>query len=279
MAVKSASQNKNLDIAIKDFKVKYYFELVPIRIQNLKNDLFKICKFYDYAPMIFKEIRNNCNVSDIEYLQSIGPQSIFDGLLKAQINTLQELVSSGKSGSFFYYSYDGKYILKTIHRHEFHFLRAILKNYYEHLVQFPNTMIIKFFGLHKMRLKLKKNKQQKIYFIVMQSVFQTYKEINTRYDIKGSLYKRFTPANADPSIAKKDLDILRTKFKLNITKDQAQSIHQNIKNDSVFFEQNDIIDYSLLIGVHESPIIQNVLGLNQNNMKESVTIVKSDNNT
>jgi len=32
--------------------------------------------------------------------------------------------------------------------------------------------------------------QQKFYFIIMENKFPTTEEIHTRYDIKGSLYKR-----------------------------------------------------------------------------------------
>ena len=40
----------------KDFKVKYYFELIPKRSVGEKST-FKVCKFSDYAPFIFSKIR------------------------------------------------------------------------------------------------------------------------------------------------------------------------------------------------------------------------------
>ena len=51
-----------------------------------------------------------------------------------------------------------------------------------------------------------------MYFVIFNNLFQTYKEINQRYDIKGSLYGRKTPPNLDPSIALKDLDALQNKL-------------------------------------------------------------------
>lgn len=51
-------------------------------------------------------------------------------MLLGDYNGLAELFSSGKSGSFFYYSADGKFMLKTISRNEFKFLKWILKNYF-----------------------------------------------------------------------------------------------------------------------------------------------------
>lgn len=63
---------------------------------------------------------------------------------------MTSLTSQGKSGSFFYYTADGKYMLKTIKYREYKFLRSILKDYYEYLKQNPKTLITKFYGLHKL---------------------------------------------------------------------------------------------------------------------------------
>lgn len=43
---------------------------------------------------------------------------------------LSELGSPGKSGSFFYYSQDFRFIIKTIRRNEHQYLRSILPGYY-----------------------------------------------------------------------------------------------------------------------------------------------------
>ena len=122
MAVKS-SIPFGASITSKDFQLKYYFELVPRFIKNSikrikfvsrrseadKKTMFKICKFLDYAPLVFNELRNLFGISKDSYLSSIGPENLLSNLLKGNLNTLRELVSSGKSGSFFYYSSDGKY--------------------------------------------------------------------------------------------------------------------------------------------------------------------------
>jgi len=58
--------------------------------------------------------------------------------------SLIEQSSTGKSGSFFYYSEDRKYMLKTISRKEFHFLKAILKAYHLYLKNNPDSLIIRY---------------------------------------------------------------------------------------------------------------------------------------
>jgi 1-phosphatidylinositol-4-phosphate 5-kinase len=104
---------------------------------------------------------------------------------------MTSLTSQGKSGSFFYYTADGKYMLKTIRYKEYKFLRTILKDYYNYINENPETLITRFYGLHKL---LEKNDKGeiigRIYFVIMANVFNTNEKIVERYDLKGSWYGR-----------------------------------------------------------------------------------------
>ena len=74
-------------------------------------------KFKDYAPWVFRELREDCfQLDPADYLLSLTAQYI-----------LSELGSPGKSGSFFYFSRDYRFIIKTIRHAEHKFLRSILK--------------------------------------------------------------------------------------------------------------------------------------------------------
>ncbi len=55
MSVKSVFISEN-PIIDKDFKLKYYFELLPRRLKETRANE-KIYKFFDYAPRAFYEIR------------------------------------------------------------------------------------------------------------------------------------------------------------------------------------------------------------------------------
>ena len=71
-------------------------------------------------------------------------------MFNANFQPLAELCSSGKSGSFFYYTSDGKFVLKTISRAEFKFLKRILRDYHQYLTtENTESIISKVFGLHK----------------------------------------------------------------------------------------------------------------------------------
>lgn len=111
-------------------------------------------------------------ISTEDYLKSIGPETMFGNLLSGNVDSLSEVTSTGKSGSFFYYSPDGKYTVKTISRSEFIQLKSILRQYYKYLEEYKQTFIIKFYGMHKIRFKIAKySKEKVIYFVVMPNVF------------------------------------------------------------------------------------------------------------
>lgn len=74
---------------------------------------------------------------------------MLNNLVRGELTSFNELTSAGKSGSFFYYSADGKYILKTISKKEFSVLLGMLPMYYEHLKKYPGSLLCRVFGLHK----------------------------------------------------------------------------------------------------------------------------------
>ncbi|CAN0238265.1 unnamed protein product [Scytosiphon promiscuus] len=73
-----------------------------------------------------------------------------------------ELITNSKSGSFFFYSHDQKYIIKAMKRAEAKFFRKILPQYYAHHMAYPGSLLIRFCGMYMV-----KNGHKKIPFIVM----------------------------------------------------------------------------------------------------------------
>ena len=88
-----------------------------------EDNFAKICKFTDYAPNTFNHIRKLFGIDNEDYIKSIGPDKLLASLLMGEMSSLTELTSQGKSGSFFYYTADGLYILKTIQYREYALLR------------------------------------------------------------------------------------------------------------------------------------------------------------
>jgi phosphoribulokinase len=117
-------------------------------------------------------------------------------------------------------------------------LKEILKEYYQHLVVYPHTMITRFFGLHKIKYA-KKTGNHRIYFVIMANVFKTSREINVRYDLKGSTQGRKTKKEKDEiidsAVALKDLDFLEQNMKINIDPLVKDALVHQIKADVRLF--------------------------------------------
>jgi 1-phosphatidylinositol-4-phosphate 5-kinase len=89
----------------------------------------------------------------------------------------------------------------------------------------------------------------------MNNVFHTHMKIDKRYDLKGSTQGREVAVKdgelSDPTIALKDLDFLKAKEKFKIEGDIKKRLLETIKKDVTFFAECEIIDYSLLVGIHQ----------------------------
>ncbi|KAI8913415.1 hypothetical protein EDD86DRAFT_268912, partial [Gorgonomyces haynaldii] len=197
-------------------------------------------KFKDYAPWVFRKIREYFHVDSSEYLLSLTGKYV-----------LSELGSPGKSGSFFYYSQDYRFIIKTIHRAEHDFLLTILKDYHEHVKSNPNTLLSRIFGLHR----VKQPGKSKIHFVVMGNVFPSNKDIHEVYDLKGSLIGRSIPeeeASKNPRAVMKDLNWLDRSKKLHFGPEKRPLFITQMERDVKFLMDHEIMDYSLLIGIHDT---------------------------
>lgn len=102
---------------------------------------------------------------------------------------LSELYSPGKSGSLFYYSQDYRFIIKTIRESEHLFLRKILPHYHRHIQEQKNSLLVRFYGLHRVQLPMGK----KIYFVVMGNIFPTTNNrvLRSIYDLKVNILFMF----------------------------------------------------------------------------------------
>jgi 1-phosphatidylinositol-4-phosphate 5-kinase len=119
------------------------------------------------TPTIFERLRNLYGISNNDYQRSVGPEYLLNQLLTGDLTALNEKCSTGKSGSFFYLTTDNKIFLKTIPKHEFILFTQIMKNYYEHMINNTNSLIVRIYGLYKLKIYVNKQKINTIYFIAM----------------------------------------------------------------------------------------------------------------
>ena len=232
--------NAKLDRELSDvdFTAKHKFsfditgnELTP----SAKYDF----KFKDYAPWVFRHLRAKFGIDPAEYLMSLTSKYI-----------LSELGSPGKSGSFFYFSRDYKYIIKTIHHGEHKFLRKILRQYYDHVEKNPNTLLSQFYGLHRVKMPY----GRKIHFVVMNNLFPPHRDIHGTYDLKGSTIGRNydeSKLQNNPRATLKDLNWLRRNMNLEFGPQKKGLFIQQMEKDVALLQKLKIMDYSMLVGIHD----------------------------
>ncbi|KAF1859000.1 hypothetical protein Lal_00000823 [Lupinus albus] len=200
-------------------------------------------RWKDYCPVVFRTLRKLFNVDSADYMLSICGN-----------DALRELCSPGKSGSFFYLTDDDRYMIKTMKKAEVKVLIKMLPAYYNHFRSHENTLLTKYYGLHC--VKLTGTAQKKVRFIIMGNLFRSSYTIHRRFDLKGSSLGRTTDkpeAEISETTILKDLDL---NFIFRLHKSWFQEFCRQIDRDCELLEQEGIMDYSLLVGIHFKDISQ-----------------------
>ena len=133
--------------------------------------------------------------------------------------------SAGASGSFFFFSHDNRFIIKTLRGTEMRDLIKMLDKYVHHLKTTKNlSLLARIYGVYT----IKTNFYQEVDIIIMQNSTNLQNKYMKKYsfDLKGSITNR--RANFKSSILK-DVNILE----LNRSKPDRQVV--NIDEDT--FEQ------------------------------------------
>ncbi|KAL7447350.1 hypothetical protein ACHAXM_010645 [Skeletonema potamos] len=192
-------------------------------------------KFKDYSPLGFAYLRRMFGVNEYDFLLSVCGNANYI-----------EFQSNAKSGQFFFYSKDGKYMIKTMTNAESKFLRRILPHYFRHCSLNPNTLVTKFLGMYRVKLyHLRRN----VKFVVMKSVYDTDKHLDQLFDVKGSSKGR----DARPGEAvKKDNDVRRAlpDGAFVLEPGLRDKLRIQVQKDCDWLKSMKIMDYSMLIGVH-----------------------------
>ncbi|CAJ2644263.1 unnamed protein product [Trifolium pratense] len=192
-------------------------------------------RWKDYCPMVFRQLRKLFQVDPAEYMLAICGNS-----------ALRELSSPGKSGSFFYLTQDDRFMIKTVKKSEVKVLLRMLRSYYQHVSQYENSLVTKFYGVHC----VKPIGGQKTRFIVMGNLFCSEYPIHRRFDLKGSSHGRATDKTEeeiDETTTLKDLDL---NFVFRLQSNSYKDLIKQIERDCEFLEAEGIMDYSLLVGMH-----------------------------
>lgn len=101
----------------------------------------------EYCPIIFNNLINEDGLEYSEILNSIDP-------FKNRKVMMSIKESAGKSGSFFFFTHDNRFIIKTVKDHELNtMLGSFMEHYYLHIMSNPESLLTRIYGLFTINIR------------------------------------------------------------------------------------------------------------------------------
>ena len=256
----------------KEYNEKNIPSWIGLQNDNRFNNIqFKILSF---CPFVFHHIRLIDNISIDDILSSLDP-----------INNLKKIksmkVTGGRGSNCIFNTWDKKMIVKTVDTTERRILVEKMIVDYHCLMKESVSLLSRIYGIFKIELKDKGSINVMIQRNMNDLPAQT--KLLT-FDFKGSTVDRQSISNDDIKLSKqellnkyknivlKDLDLKIIGMNFVIDFNDWQKLMSVIDSDSMFLQNYEVTDYSLLIFVHKyrkEDIIKN---------KDCSRIIQSKNN-
>lgn len=196
---------------------------------------------------LFSRVRASCQVNATEFRAALEPPQDSGATNLFAIGTAE---ASGKSSAFFLLSSDQRYVIKSMTQVDYLSLQNELVDYTEHLEAHPASLLPRFLGLFDLTL----SGGQSYSLVVMTNFFAGMRPIHSRYDLKGSTIGRTASekekAKGDKAILK-DLDWMGQGRRIKLPSQHAKDEFEKVLSiDSEWLAAHELIDYSLLVGIH-----------------------------
>jgi hypothetical protein len=217
------------------------FETVFVAVGNPADNPDRVTyRFCEYAPKVFHAVRGMCDVDEDQFKAAFDAQRFF-------ANPANLKFSEGRSGSFFGFSPDRRFIIKTLDAPEFDLLLKSLPAYCRHLEKHPSSLCVRFFGLYSLAVDGFADLAT-LRVVAMSNVFHLppTAALEEQYDLKGSWVQRHSAAHdADRHALGMDTDLTRN---LDLTEHDRKAFVEQAAADAEFLASLNIMDYSLLLG-------------------------------
>ncbi|KAL7977023.1 phosphatidylinositol 5-phosphate 4-kinase type-2 beta isoform X2 [Pantherophis guttatus] len=202
-----------------------------------KENLPSRFKFKEYCPMVFRNLRERFGIDDQDYQNSVTRSApVYND-------------SHGRCGVRFLTTYDRRFVIKAVSSEDVAEMHNILKKYHQFIVEcHGNTLLPQFLGMYRLTVD-----GVETYMVVTRNVFSHRLTVHRKYDLKGSTVAREA---SDKEKAKdlptfKDNDFLNEGQKLHVGEECKKNFLEKLKRDVEFLAQLKIMDYSLLVGIHD----------------------------
>ncbi|KAM9115265.1 phosphatidylinositol 5-phosphate 4-kinase type-2 gamma isoform 1-T1 [Pangshura tecta] len=192
-------------------------------------------KFKEYCPQVFRNLRERFGIDDQDYQVSLTrspPHYEGEG-----------------SDRRFLTSYDRTLVIKEISSEDVADVHSLLSHYHQYVVKCHGvTLLPQFLGMYRLSVD-----SEETYMLVMRNVFSHRLAVHRKYDLKGSLVSREASDKEKgkelPTL--KDVDFLHMSQKVYVDEGQKGDFMEKLKRDVEFLVQLKIMDYSLLLGIHD----------------------------
>ncbi|KAK2705673.1 phosphatidylinositol 5-phosphate 4-kinase type-2 alpha-like [Artemia franciscana] len=194
-------------------------------------------KFKEYCPMVFRNLRERFGVDDSDYLNSLTRSQIVDFDL------------SGRSEGKFYQSSDRLFVIKMLSSDEVGRMHSLLKQYHPYIVErHGKTLLPQYLAMYRLTVD-----NAESYFVVMRNIFSNHLPLHRKYDLKGSTVDREASEKEKekdlPTL--KDNDLMKDGTKVIIGEEAKEKLVDTLTADVDFLMNLQLMDYSLLLGVHD----------------------------
>mmetsp|Transcript_20458 Transcript_20458/g.25839 ORF Transcript_20458/g.25839 Transcript_20458/m.25839 type:complete len:405 (-) Transcript_20458:111-1325(-) len=197
-------------------------------------------QFIEFEASSFAYLRKQYGIKESDFLNSFAEQREF-----------LEFQSNSKSRQSFFFSHDGRYMIKTQKASETQALIDILPELRKHMEQNPDSLINRFCGLYSVKTSVC---SRPVYFVVIENIMFTPLTLQKKYDLKGSSVGRTASikesAKSCPVLKDNDLKNAETKIKLG--KKSKRKLLRILERDVAFLNSMNLMDYSILLGIHHS---------------------------
>ncbi|KAG7471919.1 hypothetical protein MATL_G00103120 [Megalops atlanticus] len=193
-------------------------------------------KFKEYCPQVFRNLRERFGIEDLDYQASLARSPPVKG-------------GEGQGEGLLLTSYDRTLVVKQISSEDVENMHNILSEYHQHIVKcHGSTLLPQFLGMYRVSVE-----NEDTYLLVMRNMFSHRLVVHRKYDLKGSLVSR--EASDKEKVKElptyKDVDFRNNMQKVYVSEDQKEKILEKLNRDVEFLVKLKIMDYSLLLGIHD----------------------------
>ncbi|XP_017019929.1 putative 1-phosphatidylinositol 3-phosphate 5-kinase [Drosophila kikkawai] len=177
-------------------------------------------------------------------------------LARSLCNSVQWEARGGKSGSRFSKTLDDRFVLKEMNSKDMSIFEPFAPKYFEYIdrcqqQQLP-TLLAKIFGVFRVSVKTKDSTVERS-VMVMENLFYGC-EIEKKFDLKGSERNRLVdPTTQQGEIVLLDENLVQMSWSkpLYVLSHSKTVLRDAIQRDSSFLERNEVMDYSMLVGLEK----------------------------